>query len=243
MGTTRELSCHYDGKEKEFAETLYRFLFFNIFSLDELYQIIAESRLIKWKTCNKGTKIFCEGEYDQNFYIVMNGSIDIFRKFEDEGVDHKIGKISEGEVFGEMVVSAPELPRRASAYVCQQESATLCEINAVLVETCTPIMRAKFMKKFLDLIIYRLPNKTKKITFYEKYIKEGYEKNHQQTNEYFAYCVNTATTESIRLTQYIKFTDFIASHKVPPEKSILLLESLLSEATEELQKTFSTSST
>jgi CRP-like cAMP-binding protein len=226
-----------DESANKFAQLLHNVLFFNIFSLRELSDILGESRLIKWKKFKKGATIFSEGTFDQHFYIVIQGTVEIV-KSQGIGQGAKVGEIRTGEVFGEGVVSDPGTPRRASASVAGSGDAVLCEIDGTLMATVPEHIRAKFMKKFLDLIVERLKSKEGKTAYYEDIIRDAEKNGVSVHNEYFVYSIETAVNANNRLTQFIKYTDFLIAKKIDSVKALPLLKNLLAKANKELDQSF-----
>ena len=225
---------------KKLIEVLYGVLFFNIFSEEELCTVLRESSLIKWKKFGKGTKVFSEGSYDGHFYAVIHGEIHIIHgsagKQKDSRKDSRVGKIGKGGVFGEMVVCDPEKPRRASAYVSDEEDAILCEVDAALIDTVPEHIKVKFCKKVLDLILGRFKDNGPKFNYYEAIVKYLEENEISSRDDFFTYAVETAISEQNRLTQFIKYTDFLVAKKLDPGKGHELLRDLISRAKDELDQ-------
>lgn len=227
-----------DERLKKFAQLLYGVLFFNIFSIEELYAIVSEERMIKWKRFAKGHQIFRAGTYDQHFYIIIQGTVAITRPDGDAN-EKAVGQLSKGEVLGEMVVCSPGSQRRASAYCI--EEVILCEIDATLVETVPENMRVKFLKKFLDLILDRFTQEDTVFPYYKKIIAFAEEKNGSMDSEYFMYSLESAANTQNHITQYIKYTDFLITRKIPPADACAFLKTMLPASIEELNLSFGTS--
>jgi hypothetical protein len=231
MAATTENSK--DERTRKLAQVLRQVFFFSTFSMDELYTIVAEERLIKWKRFQKGNVILKQGTFDQHFYIIIQGKIEIIRP---EGVQKEapVGTQTEGEIFGEMVVCAPDKPRRASVQVAGDDDVVVCEIDATLVEKAPAPLKVKFLKKFLDNILERLRPAERGFHFYEEIIRYAGESKAVPSDEYFLYTIETAAHDNNRLTQYIKYTDFFINRRTSYEKTIDLLQSLLIQATDKL---------
>lgn len=223
-------------KAKTFADVLFSVLFFNIFSLDELYEIVLEDRLIKWKKFEKNQKIFREGDFDQHFYIVIQGRVNIAsRGINPFGDENPVASIHKGEVFGELVVCDPDQPRRASAYAAK-EGAVVCEVDATLLGSVSGLIKVKFLKKFLDLIVERMPISEQVFGYYKEIIGFAQKNGSVGEDEFFSYSVETSINEKNRLTQYIKYTDFLISKKTGPEQIAPHLQQLLQRAVQDLDK-------
>ncbi len=224
-----------EERVEKIAQLLYGVMFFNIFTMEELCDIVREARLMKWKKFEKGARIFGEGEFDQHFYIVIRGNVDI-KKSKGNNRNSSIGKIGPGEILGEKVICDPENPRNASAYVTDDNEAVLCEIDGTLLDTVSENIKVKFMKKFLDLIVDRLGDKDSTFNYYNKIIDYARNNKIPAENEYFKYSADTAVSKKNRLTQFIKYTDFLVSTKIDPVKGCDLLQDLLPKANKELDE-------
>ena len=82
-----------------------------------------------------------------------------------------LGATSKISRSGMSTVTNPAKPRRASAYVTDKEPVIVCEIDGTIVDTVEPKMRAKFLKKFLDLILNRIDVNARKTYYYEDLIE------------------------------------------------------------------------
>jgi len=223
-----------NDKAHTFAQVLYGVLFFNIFSRQELYDLVRAERLIKWKKFNRGDTIFSQGSFDQHFYIVIQGKVDL-RSKNSEGREVVRATKQPGDVFGEQVVCDPESPRRTSACVSGSEPAVICEIDATLVMTVGDALKVKFLKKFLDLVVEQIQDPAVRLQYYQDVLHYADECNLAERDEYFAYTVETAVSEKNRLTQFVKYTDFLITRKIPPENGCTLLERLLFQAAQEIE--------
>lgn len=222
----------------QYANLLYSVAFFNIFSLEELAGIVSEARLMKWKRFAAGYKVFGEGEFDQHFYILLQGKVDIRRKMAGQEEEQAVGQIGPGELFGEMVVTNPAVARRASAYATKGGPVVLCEVDATLIDTVSLPLKVKFQKKFLDLILNRINSLPRSTEYYQALIKKALAGGGITPSEFFHYSMETAATEKSRQTQLVKYTDFLIAKKLSPEKGSSLLANLMIAANKELDATF-----
>ena len=218
------------------AEILYQVLFFNIFSVEELSEIASDTRLIKWKNFNSKDKIFLQGSYDQHFYIVLKGEVEIERKDPHQN-NIIVNVMKRGDLFGEMVVISPGTSRRGGAFASKKGGVLLCEIDATLIDTVTILQKSKFLKKFFDLILDRLNIDDRKIEYYQNIIQFG-KKNEVLENDFFQYTIASAIDKKNLVTQYIKYTDFLISKKIDPSLCVPYLQQMLEKANIELDKTF-----
>ncbi len=228
---------HYQNEKlKKFVQLLYGVLFFNIFSVEELSAIISEDRLIKWKKFDPGKAVFAQGVFDQHFYVIIQGSVELRKKRDDTEIT--VGVLHKGDVFGELVVCDPGQPRRASAYVSGAGTAILCEFDGTLITTVPEVMQAKFYKKFLDLVVNRLEDEKSRQVYYEELIAYVHNNNISASDDYFSYTLETAVSDRNRLTQFIKYSDYLVSKKIPADAAIGMLQKLLKQATAQLSRSF-----
>ena len=77
------------------------------------------------RTFGNGDVIFEEGSVGRHMYVIISGSVRIFKK--TEGGDAVVATLGKGELFGEMAL-VDSLPRSASA-VAAGEGASVVEID------------------------------------------------------------------------------------------------------------------
>lgn len=224
-------------RTEKFANLLYGVAFFNIFSKKELSDIVSKSDQIDMLDFQPGEKIFTQDEYDRNFFILMRGSVEL-RKESAEPEKKPFGSIKKGEVFGEMVITDPAQPRKASAYVSGKIPAVLAKVNAMLVENSPPDIKVKFLKKFLDLILDRINLDDRKLHYLQEIISFARKNGAPEDDEFFAYCLETAINARNNITQHIKYTDYLISSRIDPGKSDPFLLELLGTANKELDDSY-----
>lgn len=215
-----------------FAQLLYDTLFFNIFTMEELRTIVQEERLLRWKRFEKGTTIFEQGSVGRHFYIVIQGKIHIMQAG-GKGCACT-ATINRGEVFGELVVCAPEKTRQASARVSHEDDAVVCEVDGAVLETFHPRLQAKFLKKLLDLLLTRFLGEQSCTALYEEIIVFAQQHGLDACREYFSYTLATAVNHNNRVTQFIKYTDFLVAQKCAPDQALALLQPLVASAVQKL---------
>ena len=220
----------------QFARLLHDALFFNVFSLDELRSLVREAQLLRWKRFERGAQIFEEGAAGHHFYIVIQGKIQIMKAA--GGRATHVASIGRGGVFGELVICSPEKPRRAAAFVSHEAEAVLCEIDGALLASVTPRLRAKFLKKFLDLILDRFLVASRRNPYYEDIIAYAAKQGDDACRELLGYSLATAVSDRNRVTQLIKYTDFLVAQKLDPAGAVALLEQLIAAAVLDLEESF-----
>ena len=71
-----------------------------------------------------GDHVFEEGDPSAEFYLVLSGSVELRHLQPDGSIDHAVGIVDEGQVFGEMAF-LDGTPRSATA-VAAEDSAIAC---------------------------------------------------------------------------------------------------------------------
>lgn len=94
--------------------------FFNNVSEVTLYEVVQD---IKLKKCGKGDIIITEGELEDTIFLVVKGSVAIYKKRRYEK-ERLIGVLKENDVFGEVGFLLAQ-PRNATAKVSMDESLIL----------------------------------------------------------------------------------------------------------------------
>lgn len=92
--------------------------FFKGFSNAELLDFLA---VAKWQEMEAGDTILSEGDVGMSFYIILSGSVNIFRK------GNMLTSLGRGDFFGEFAYLSGEEPVRSAHAV----AATACELLAV----------------------------------------------------------------------------------------------------------------
>jgi len=99
-------------------KTLRGLEFFRGFSNTELLDFLT---VAKWQEVEAGDTILSEGDIGMSFYIVVSGSVNIFRK------GNMLTSLDRGDFFGEFAYLSGEKPVRSAHAV----AATACELLAV----------------------------------------------------------------------------------------------------------------
>lgn len=92
--------------------------FFRCFSNTELLDFLT---VAKWQEVEAGDTILSEGDIGMSFYIVVSGTVNIFRK------GNLLTSLDRGDFFGEFAYLSGEKPVRSAHAV----AATACELLAV----------------------------------------------------------------------------------------------------------------
>jgi len=124
----------------------------------------ADVTVLKYK---KGEQIIKQGDYGVSIYIILNGSVEVFR--ESDGADVVLGTLGPGDIFGEMIFLNRDVEvRSASARALQDSEIEVWhpddlakkyeEIAPVLKTMINQVLRRLLrMHKLLDKMAPRMP--------------------------------------------------------------------------------------
>ncbi|OGS96363.1 MAG: hypothetical protein A3H31_05440 [Gallionellales bacterium RIFCSPLOWO2_02_FULL_57_47] len=123
LNAKRHLKEHEDaGAETAHAHPHYKSLrgleFFKCFSNAELLDFLT---VAKWQEVAAGETILSEGDVGMSFYIIVSGTVNIFRK------GNMLTSLERGDFFGEFAYLSGEEPVRSAHAL----AATACELLAV----------------------------------------------------------------------------------------------------------------
>jgi CRP-like cAMP-binding protein len=123
---------------------LRRLKFFHEFSHAEIWEVLRASQ---WQDYSAGEEIVKEGEIDDRFYIIVNGTVIV------ERVGREIGRLGAGECFGETsyVRGAKRL-----ATIRAVDDVKLMKVSSTLLEQVSASCQLRFNKVFLRSLIGRL---------------------------------------------------------------------------------------
>lgn len=125
--------------------------FFRGFPDAEVWEIIRAS---VWEQYRQGDEIIIEGEIDDSFYILINGSVTVRKG----GVN--VGLLKPGDCFGEMGYISR---LRRTATIVASTPVTLMKVNSTLIEQVSKDCQLRFCKVFLRILIERLSTTTAKV--------------------------------------------------------------------------------
>jgi CRP-like cAMP-binding protein len=77
----------------------------------------ADVTVLKYK---KGEQIIKQGDYGISIYIILNGSVEVFR--ESDGADVVLGTLGPGDIFGEMIFLNKDVEVRSASARALQDS-------------------------------------------------------------------------------------------------------------------------
>jgi serine/threonine protein kinase len=133
-----------DIEMEEKFNALQQLEFFKDFSENDIWEII---RACTWQKCENGDEIIVEGEIDDSFFIITEGTVDIVK----EGI--VLGELQQGDCVGEMAYLTKE---ERSATITSRGQSQLMKINATLIEQISVECQLQFSKVFLRTLARRL---------------------------------------------------------------------------------------
>ncbi len=125
-------------------EQLRRLSFFHDFSHGEIWEVLRAS---DWHTYAPGQEIVREGEMDDRFYIIVDGTVQVHRG------GAIVGALHEGDCFGE---TSYVRDARRTATIKAKRSVTLLRVSSTLLEQVSAACQLRFTKMFLRSLIRRL---------------------------------------------------------------------------------------
>ena len=143
----REQEAKFD--EQEHFDLLRGLSFYHDFSHSEIREVMRAS---EWSEYEPGAEIVKEGELDDCFYIIVNGTAEV----ETDG--RVVGTLNEGECFGETSY-VPDAKRTAT--IKSKNNVTLMRVSSTLLETASTSCQLRFNQVFLRSLIGRLQNSGK----------------------------------------------------------------------------------
>ena len=133
-------------------------------------------------TFKKNTVIIQEGRFSREFFIVLQGELEVFKK--DNHKKQVLNTIKEMNILGEIGVVLNS--KRTASIMCREDSILLSYDRNFLteIEKKKPNMAAKLFRNFIDVLInsYLLP-KESKLGFLSKKLKQLH-KNHTIPQEF-----------------------------------------------------------
>lgn len=136
--------------DESYLPLLHDLPFFSLFSDEELLKIIQEG---KWLRVPAGQMVISEGEYEDEFYLLVRGKLRVFKNKKTLSI------LKAGDVFGEMGALLHE-PR--SANVMAVEESYLFEYKEHNLKRLPRAIMYPFMKYIFNITAVRLKELNKK---------------------------------------------------------------------------------
>ena len=130
-------------KQQQFDQ-LRRLRFFHDFSHAEIWEVLRAS---EWCNYAADDEIIREGDLDDRFYIIVNGSVSV------QSGRRQIGALAEGDCFGE---ASYVRGARRTATIKAAAPVTLVRVSSTLLEQASTACQLRFNKMFLRSLIERL---------------------------------------------------------------------------------------
>jgi len=119
--------------DKELVQSLKKFEMFSLFSDEEIQQLVKVGEFI---TCRAGEHIINENESDSNFFVLLEGNVEVVKRA------RTLSDFLPGACFGEIGAFAR---RTRSAGVVAKEDCKLLQINALLFKELDPLLQLKML--------------------------------------------------------------------------------------------------
>lgn len=113
--------------------------FFRVFSNADLLNFM---KIAKWQEVEAGDTILSEGDFGMSFYIVVSGTVNIFRK------DNLLTTLDRGDFFGEFAYLSGEEPVR-SAHAVAATAGELLAIDPLDIEFSPVQLRLRVVEALL----------------------------------------------------------------------------------------------
>jgi serine/threonine protein kinase len=126
--------------------------FFRTFSRREIEQIVRFGTFIRYDTSQVIVK---EGDVDTTFFILLSGLVRVIKN------NRKVADLHRGACFGEMG-ALTNTPR--TAHVIARVSCIVLKLDLKILERESPDLKAKFYQVFIETLIKRLEQTTKRLT-------------------------------------------------------------------------------
>ena len=129
---------------QEQFDQLRKLRFFHDFSHSEIWEVLRAS---EWCSYAKDDEIIREGEMDDRFYIIVNGTVSV------QSSRRHIGELGQGNCFGE---TSYVRGARRTATIKANVPVTLVRVSSTLLEQASSACQLRFNKVFLRSLIERL---------------------------------------------------------------------------------------
>lgn len=126
--------------------------FFTGFPDAEIWEILRAST---WQDYSVNDDIIVEGDMDDCFYIIVNGSVEVMKNAS------VIRTLEQGDCFGEMGYLAKT---KRTATIKSPGDTSLMKINSTVISQVSLNCQVRFLKVFLRTLIHRLSATTEKIS-------------------------------------------------------------------------------
>ncbi len=140
---------------------LKRINFFNDFDDHELRQFLGVS---KWLKLTKDTVIIKENTVERVFYILVKGTVSVFKSIDGGKRSLELTTLTTGDCFGEMALV---METRRTAGVITTTECYILQVEPEIIARSHVFLQLKFYKRFCEILVSRL------IVANERVVKEG----------------------------------------------------------------------
>jgi eukaryotic-like serine/threonine-protein kinase len=137
---------------KERFNSIKNLEFFVDFDDTEIWEIL---RSCTWKAYHVNDDIIVEGDIDDCFYVIVNGSVEVMKN------RSVIRRLRKGDCFGEMGYLSKT---KRTATIKSLDCTSIMKINSTVINQASINCQVRFYKVFLKTLINRLSETTEKIS-------------------------------------------------------------------------------
>lgn len=130
--------------QQERFDVVRKLRFFHEFSHEEIWELLRAS---DWRDYQPGEEIIREGEMDDRFYVIVNGTVNV------QSGRRELGTLATGDCFGE---TSYVRGARRTATISAVTPVTLIRVSSTLLEQASSSCQLRFNKVFLRSLIERL---------------------------------------------------------------------------------------
>ncbi|HMK34260.1 MAG TPA: serine/threonine-protein kinase [Desulfomonilaceae bacterium] len=130
--------------------------FFRSFSRKEIEEVTRFGSFIRYDVSQV---ILREGDVDTTFFVLLTGSVSVIKN------NRKIADLPKGACFGEMGAFT-KTPR--TAHVVAREQCIVLKLDLKVLERENPDLRLRFYQVFIETLIYRLEDTTRRLSQQKK---------------------------------------------------------------------------
>jgi serine/threonine protein kinase len=132
-----------EGEIKDAVDFVNHAAFFRNFTKEQIKEMLTAVSILKF---TKGEVIVAEGDIDDTFYIILDGSVKIRKN------DKDIASIVAGECFGEMAYISGQA---RTATVLAETDCILIKISSTLMDKSSNEIQLIFYKNFAKTLVHR----------------------------------------------------------------------------------------
>jgi serine/threonine protein kinase len=132
-----------EGEIKDAVDFVNHAAFFRNFTKEQIKEMLTAVSILKF---TKGEVIVAEGDIDDTFYIILDGSVKIRKN------DKDIASIVAGECFGEMAYISGQA---RTATVLAETDCILIKISSTLMDKSSNEIQLLFYKNFAKTLVHR----------------------------------------------------------------------------------------